>query len=205
MRRKQSKLTTLLPVLSIFALFAGVRFPVQAENPSRDTAAGMEETLKLDPVFSSRMVLQQGKPIVFFGTAAPGMEVQVEFNGKTVFAEADPNGEWKTVFPAMKAGKTSCTATVHGGKTKIELEDILIGEVWFCSGQSNMEMPVGKWVQNWCTLNSEQEVAAANYPEIRLVAQKAIPSHNVPLPARYPGHFPRGRCWIDHVELREVK
>ena len=185
-----------MTAISIFTLFAGMRFPVLAQDSARNTANRTEKTLKLDPVFSSRMVLQQENPIAFFGTAAPGAEIQVDFNGRTVCTEADPSGEWRAVFPAAKAGKTPCTATVSDGKTRIKLEDILIGEVWFCSGQSNMEMPVGKWVQNWCTLNSEQEVAAANYPEIRLVSQKAIPSHNIPLPAQYSGNFPRGweRC-----------
>ena len=149
-------------------------------------------TLKLDPVFSSNMVLQQEKPIAFFGTAGPGAEIQVGFNGKNVRSTADAKGIWKAVFPAMKAGKTAYTVTVTDGKDKIELQNIMIGEVWFCAGQSNMEMPVGKWVQNWCTQNSEQEVAAARYPEIRFIGQKGVFSHNVQLPAQYSPNFPLG-------------
>ena len=141
--------------------------------------------VKLDPVFSSNMVLQQEKAITFFGTADPDSEIKVDFNGKTVSAKADAKGVWQAVFPAMKAGNTPYAATVTDGKTKIELKDILIGEVWFCSGQSNMAMPVGRVFRRGSSAqNCEQEVANANYPEIRYVNQQKIPSHNVLLPAR---------------------
>ena len=142
--------------------------------------------VKLDTVFSSNMVLQQERPITFFGTADPGAEVKVEFDGKTVSAKAGENGKWKAEFPAMKAGSTPYTVTVTDGKEKIELKDVLIGEVWFCSGQSNMQLPVGKKFQRGKTAsNCEKEVAAANYPEIRYAYQFRIPSHNAPLPAKY--------------------
>jgi sialate O-acetylesterase len=158
-------------------------------------AAGAFGAVKLDSVFSSNMVLQQEKPIAFFGTADPGSEIQVGFNGKTVKAKADDKGGWKTVFPAMKAGKTAYTVTVTDGKDKLELKDILIGEVWFCSGQSNMQMPVGKvFRRGWSAQNCEQEVAAANYPEIRYAFQRLVPSHNAELPAQYSPKLPNG--WV---------
>ena len=149
-------------------------------------AAGAFAAVKLDTVFSSNMVLQQQKPIAFFGTADPGAEVKVQFDGKTVTAKAAPDGSWKADFPAMKAGSTPYTVTVSDGKNTIELKDVLIGEVWFCSGQSNMQMPIGqKFRRGWSALNCEQEVANAKYPEIRYAFQTLVPSHNVPLPARY--------------------
>ena len=149
-------------------------------------AAGAFAAVKLDTVFSSNMVLQQQRPISFFGTADPGAEVKVQFNGKTVAAKAAENGSWKADFPAMQAGSTPYTVTVTDGKTKIELKDVLIGEVWFCSGQSNMQMPIGqKFRRGWSALNCEQEVANAKYPEIRYAFQTLVPSHNVPLPAQY--------------------
>lgn len=148
--------------------------------------AGAIGAVKLDPVFTSNMVLQQEKPITFFGTADPDSEIKVGFNGKTVSVKADANGDWQAVFPAMKAGNTPYVATVTDGKNQIELKDILIGEVWFCSGQSNMALKVGKTFRRGSTaMNCEQEVANANYPEIRYVNQKNIPSHEVPLPAQY--------------------
>ena len=94
-------------------------------------ASGAFAAVNVDPVFSSNMVLQQQKPIVFFGTADKGASVKVEFNGKTVTAKADENGKWKAEFPAMNAGKTNYTVKISDGKKNIELKDILIGEVWF--------------------------------------------------------------------------
>ena len=122
-------------------------------------ASGGFAALKVDPVFSSNMVLQQQKPIKFFGTADQGTSVQVEFNGKTVTAKADDKGEWTAEFPAMNAGKTSYTVKISDGKSTIELKDVLIGEVWFCSGQSNMQMPIGsRFRRGWSALNCEREV-----------------------------------------------
>ncbi len=144
----------------------------------------MFATVKMDPVFGSHMVLQQEKPISFFGTAAPNSKVTVEFNSKTVSAEVDAQGRWTAVFPAMKASKTPYTVSVTDGKTTIKLDDILIGEVWFCSGQSNLSMPIGKkFVRGWSAQNCEEEVANANYPEMRFAVQKSVASHNRILPA----------------------
>ena len=157
--------------------------------------AGTFGAVKLDSVFSSNMVLQQGKPISFFGTADPNSEIKVGFNGKTVSAKTDGKGVWKAVFPAMKGGKTPYTVTVTAGKNKIELNDILIGEVWFCSGQSNMQMPIGKkFRRGWSAQNCEQEVANANFPEIRYAFQKLIFSHDVQKPAQYAVQLPNG--WV---------
>lgn len=132
-------------------------------------AAGTFGAVKLDSVFSSNMVLQQEKPITFFGSADPEAEIQIEFNGKTVSSKAGADGTWKAVFPKMKAGKTPYTVTVTDGKTKLELKDILIGEVWFCSGQSNMQMPIGKvFRRGWSAQNCEQEVAdAMDYSKVK--------------------------------------
>ena len=149
-------------------------------------AAGAFAELKVDPVFSSNMVLQQQKPITFFGTADKGASVKVEFNGKTVTATADENGCWKAEFPAMDAGKTNYTVKISDGEKTIELNDILIGEVWFCSGQSNMQMPIGKkFKRGWSAENCEEEVEKANYPEIRYAHQKDVIAHRKPVPAKY--------------------
>jgi len=149
-------------------------------------ASAAQAVVRLDPVFTSNMVLQQQRPIRFFGTADPGSEVKVEFNGKTVAAKTDGQGQWTAEFPAMKAGSTAYTVKVSDGKKKIELKDVLIGEVWFCSGQSNMQMPIGqKYVRGWSALNCEQEVANANYPEIRYAFQRLVKSHLKEKPAAY--------------------
>ena len=149
--------------------------------------------LKVDPVFSSNMVLQQQKPITFFGTADKDASVKVEFNGKTVTAKADENGKWKAEFPAMNAGKTNYTVKISDGKKNIKLNDILIGEVWFCSGQSNMAMPIGKkFSRGWSAENCEKEVENAQYPEIRYANQKGMIAHQKILPAQYWNW----NCWV---------
>ena len=144
-------------------------------------------TVKLDPVFGSHMVLQQEKPISFFGTAIPNSKVIVIFNNKKVETNVDAHGKWIAVFPAMKGSKTAYELKVTNGKTTIKLVDILIGEVWFCSGQSNMSMPIGKkFVIGWSAQNCEQEVANANYPEMRFAVQKSVVSLYKKLPANNP-------------------
>ena len=147
---------------------------------------GAFAAVKLDPVFGSNMVLQQQRPIVFFGTADKGAAVTVEFNGKAVTAKADENGKWKAEFPAMKAGKTNYTVKVSDGKSKVELKDVLIGEVWFCSGQSNMQLELGKkFLRGKTAQNCEVEVANAKYPEIRYCMQRRVLSPVKTLPAQY--------------------
>ena len=142
----------------------------------------------MDPVFGSHMVLQQEKPISFFGKGTPGSNVAVNFNNKTVSVKVDAQGKWTAVFPAMKGSKTPYEVNITDGKTKIKLVDILIGEVWFCSGQSNMSMHIGKkFVKGWSVRNCETEVVNANYPEMRFAVQKAVSSLNKKMPANNVG------------------
>ena len=149
--------------------------------------------LKLDTVFSSNMVLQQQYPIAFFGTADEGCVVKVEFNGKSVSALTDKNGNWRAEFPAMKAGKTNYTVKISDEKSQIELKDVVIGEVWFCSGQSNIGMRIGRTYRRGSTAtNCTWEVANANYPEIRYAFQKRCSSPATEAPAQYAS----GNGWV---------
>ena len=123
----------------------------------------------LPHVIGSRMVVQRDMPAPIWGWADPDEEISVEFAGHKANARAGADGKWMVRLPAMAAGGPH-TMTIQG-KNTVELSDVLIGEVWLCSGQSNMEMPMkkgemGDW--NLGVLNDEQEVAAANYPQIRL-------------------------------------
>lgn len=156
-------------------------------------SAGAFADLKVDPVFSSNMVLQQQKPIAFFGTADKGDEITVEFNGQAVSAKVNENGKWRAEFPAMEASSMNRNVRITDGKKVVELKDILIGEVWFCSGQSNMQMPIGaKFKRGWSAQNCEQEVADAKYPEIRYAFQRLVSSHNQLRPAVYE----RANGWV---------
>jgi sialate O-acetylesterase len=109
------------------------------------------------------MVLQRNKPLHIWGWADKGEKVTVTFFNATYKATAAADGKWEVSLPARPAGGPYIM-TIKGNNT-ITLDNILIGEVWVASGQSNMEMPLNGW---GTILNFEQEIKAANYPEIRL-------------------------------------
>jgi sialate O-acetylesterase len=89
-------------------------------------------------VFSDHMVLQQDLPINVFGSADPGEQVTVEFNGQIASVLADDEGRWLAELPAMKADGEIHTLKIEGDANIVELNDVMLGEVWLCSGQSNM-------------------------------------------------------------------
>lgn len=129
--------------------------------------SGGAGVLELSPVFSDNMVLQQQSTVPIWGKAAPKANVDVtpSWGGNTYGTKTDANGNWKTAVPTPEAGGPY-TIIIRSGLTKDTLKNVMLGEVWICSGQSNMEMPLAGWgrVQNF-----EQEIAAANYPNIRLL------------------------------------
>lgn len=116
--------------------------------------------VKLPKIFSSNMVLQQGIEIPVWGWADKNERVSVTFNGKTVKTKADKLGNWQVKLPVQNYGGPY-DLTVKG-KNTIELQNVMIGEVWVCSGQSNMQWDVSR------SNNHEEEIAAANLPMIRL-------------------------------------
>lgn len=116
--------------------------------------------VKLPSVLGAKMVLQRDIPLNIWGWANPGEKVTVSIVGQTKSVTSDVKGNWKVKLDPIKAGGPfEMTVT---GKNKIILSDILIGDVWICSGQSNMEMRV-------CHIkNAVNEVADAYHPNIRL-------------------------------------
>lgn len=120
----------------------------------------------LPKIFSSHMVLQRDMPIHVWGTAAPGEQVSVSFHGKSTTATADIRGRWSVYLPAQAAGGPF-TLEVRASNT-IQVDDILLGDLWFASGQSNMEMPLAGF-PTAVLKDSEKEIAAANHPQIRLL------------------------------------
>src|SRR5215470_1688406 len=113
----------------------------------------------LPALFSDHMVLQQGKEIPVWGKADPGEQVEVRLADKQANATADPTGKWSTHFPAMTAGGPFILAV--RGKKEVVIKDVMIGEVWIASGQSNMTFSLDG------TDNGAAEVASANYPQVR--------------------------------------
>jgi sialate O-acetylesterase len=116
--------------------------------------------IKFAQLFTDHAVLQRQQPIPIWGWAKPGEKVSVNFNGKSISSKANANGKWEVIFPAMEAGGPYQISVSNKGDQKT-IQDILIGEVWLCSGQSNMEWPTSR------AQNFEQEKANANFPQIR--------------------------------------
>lgn len=112
-------------------------------------------------IFSSDMVLQRDHDIVIWGWAEKGERVSITFNQQTKKTKADASGKWKLVFAPMKAGGPY--EMKIAGKNDITFSNILIGDLWVCSGQSNMGMSVKN------SNNAQTEIAEANYPSIRLM------------------------------------
>ncbi len=117
--------------------------------------------VKLPSIIGSNMVLQQGVPTKIFGWDKPGQEVSVSFAGHVKKAEALKDGSWQVVLPVLEASATNRAMTIRGS-SEVVLKNILVGEVWICSGQSNMEWSVAR------SANPNEEIAAAKHPNIRL-------------------------------------
>lgn len=155
------KFPTLIPLLALAGLVGAVPLSARAE-------------LKLPAIFGDNMVLQQQQRVPVWGWSTPGAPVTVSFAGQTVKTTAAPDGKWLVKLGKLKSSFTPQTLVVESGETKT-LTNVLVGEVWLASGQSNMEKPVGKHPGQKPTLNAEQEIAAADYPGIRLfVAEKVL-------------------------------
>lgn len=118
--------------------------------------------ISLPKIFGDNMVLQRDKPVRIWGWAATGEKVTVQFNQQKKNTKADKAGKWEILLAPEAAGGPY-QLTVQG-KNKLVIQNILVGEVWICSGQSNMEMPIAGWGK---INNYEKEIAAAGYPMIR--------------------------------------
>ena len=123
-------------------------------------AASLHAKLTLAPPFADGAVLQRDKPVPVWGTAEPGERISVAFAGQTVGATADAKGRWKVSLAALKASSDSRDLVVKGNET-VTVRDVLVGEVWLASGQSNMELDLNHSKDGW-------EVAkTANQPLLR--------------------------------------
>lgn len=125
-------------------------------------ATAVQADVKLPAIFGSHMVLQQNQPINVWGWAEPGESVTVTFDKSTASAKADNDGNWKVKLPAVTADGKAHELKVTG-KNEIKLTDVLIGEVWVGSGQSNMQWPLSQ------TYGSAEAIKAANLPNVRLI------------------------------------
>ena len=127
-------------------------------------AESISAQVKMSPLFGSNMVLQQGIEIPVWGWASPGEKVTITLDKVIVSVKTNKEGKWQVKLPAMNYGGPY-KLTVKG-KNLISFENVMIGEVWICSGQSNMEF------QLMNANNAEAEIASSNSPEIRLFTVK---------------------------------
>ena len=133
------------------------------------TRAFGKTELRLNRLFSDHMVLQQNEKVAFWGECAPEQKLTVSASwGAEATTNADAAGHWKLNLSTPKAGGPF-VIRIGGGNQKIVLNDVMIGEVWLASGQSNMDLPVKGWLPEDTVRNSKQVIAQANYPNIRLL------------------------------------
>ena len=141
-------------------------YPEHAEfiqRLSRQLRKGLNLPPRFARAFGSHMVLQQGQPLPVWGTAKPKAKVTVTLGNQKQTATADADGNWKVNFPALKATGQTLSLTAQSAKRKTTLEDILVGEVWLCAGQSNMEWKLSQ------SATAKVAVPAAKHSRLRLL------------------------------------
>lgn len=126
-------------------------------------ASSLRADVQVPHMFTDHMVLQRNRENPVWGKADAGEKVTVSIDGQQHKTVADVHGDWRIKLDPMQAGGGALCLTIKG-KNSLQFNDVLIGEVWICSGQSNMQFAMD-------TVNDRDvEIAAANYPEIRLLS-----------------------------------
>jgi len=156
-------MTNPLKLLTIAVLLSGSA--VAAESSGAGLGMPVPGEVKLASVFTDHMVLQRCRTVPVWGKAEPGEKVTVKIAGRTEQAVAGKDGHWMVRLDliAPNATPAKMTVTSSSGKQPVEIADILVGDVWLCSGQSNMQMGLPE------TFNGPQEAAAAHFPLIRML------------------------------------
>ena len=140
------------------------------------TAADTNSLPFVSPMFSDNMVLQRGKPNPIWGWSKPGEVIKVEVAGHTAKAVTGADGRWQTeIQPPAPGGPY--TVKIIGPNQTVELHEVLVGDVWLCGGQSNMELGLHR------TRNGDEEIKSANHPEMRFFMVKQHVSYS---PAAVP-------------------
>lgn len=142
-------------------------------------AVGAYGEVKPSPLFSDHMVLQSSASVPVWGIADKGEKVTVKLEGQTKTATADATGKWTVKLTKLKAGGPfEMTIQGSAGEAPLVVKDVLVGEVWLGSGQSNMQFTVSKAHASYAgMLDEEKEIAAANYPQLRMFTVKPTKSY----------------------------
>jgi len=143
------------------------------------TTRGADQTAErpfVHPLFSDHLVLQRGTKVPVWGWAAPGAQVTVQFAKQTKKAVADTDGRWMLHLDslAVSSEPAKMTITCSADNKTVTIQDVLVGDVWLCSGQSNMEMGIG-------ACNATNDIASAAFPHIRLLT---VPHHIATAPVQ---------------------
>ncbi len=161
-----------LPFLSLLVMaFLMALCPAQVASPP--------DKLKVHSIFASNMVIQRGKPILVWGWAAPGKSISVQFGSEKAEAKAGgEKGRWEVTFPAREASAEPQTMVVSSGEEKVEMANIVIGDVWVMSGQSNMAFALKGVLEN------DIESAQGNLPLLRFFSlstnEQPSPQDDIP-------------------------
>src|SRR5689334_878959 len=117
----------------------------------------------LHPMFADHAVLQRGQPIRVYGQAKPGSEIRIELGNQSALARANAGGQWNATLPAMAEGGPYSLRASSGGESQ-QINDVLVGDVFLCTGQSNMQLSLRR------AANAEAEIAAATDNQVRELA-----------------------------------
>ena len=131
-----------------------------------------EAKVELAPVFADNMVLQREMPVPVWGKADPGEEVTVKFADQSVSAKAADDGKWMVKLAPLSASKENRKLEAAGKDNAVTVNNVLVGEVWLCSGQSNMEMPLWGGNARFRHCNGDKVAAESNYPLIRIAQMR---------------------------------
>ena len=160
---KPTLLTSLKSIL-IALLFPATLIPA--------SLGGEKEELSIAKIFTDHGVLQRDMPTPIWGKAAPGTPVKVRFANQTKTTKSDQQGKWQVQLDPLPTNSSPAELTVTSGSKTITLTDVLVGEVWLCSGQSNMGHALSR------ATSGEEAIAAANHPKLRLFRVKQSPAYS---------------------------
>lgn len=141
--------------------------PPQAA-PTQTT--GTYSPLRLPNLLSNNAVLQRGRPIHIWGWSNPNENITVQFHNQTEQTTANTQGQWELwLAPEPAGGPYTLTVTSSGNEPPLTVSNVLVGDVWFASGQSNMQIPLNGFPGSAVIQNAAQEIANSNHPDIRLL------------------------------------
>ena len=176
----------LIIAMAVLVLTSPLRAEEKLERgKDRIGVPAMSPGLCVHNLFQSGMVLQRDKPIKIWGWADPGETVSVTFGTATQSAVAAADRSWKVTLPAVNANAEPQRLVVRGAARTVELENIVVGDIWLLGGQSNMEFEIAK------VEGGQLEIASANFKNIRLFT---VPHLNGP---EKRTAFPRLDQWSD--------